>query len=469
MKIIYNAFLVDEKISDFGFLMISDKKIVAVELGKFLTQKDVEQKLKSVYRASSYNDKSKIEFIDAHGLTIMPAFIDMHAHFRYPGQTQKEDLDSALNAAKAGGFGTLVLMPNTTPIISSLDAARVVMNEVSKKNLSRVFQSVSITNNFNGNDTSQLDFLCKEEVPLITEDGCDVENSSVMLEAMQKAAQKGIIVSCHCEDFSLRNKAKKYRERALSLMKEFNIPAWGVIDNDLLKNIPQNVLEKITQNIKRASLLLELAEDIATARNILIAQKAGCHIHIAHVSTAKSIQAIREAKANANSNGFKITCEATPHHIALTGTTIPKIFAFVNPPLRTQNDVTSLVEALRDGTVDVISTDHAPHTMEDKKAGSPGFSGLETAYAVCNTVLVLRNCFTQNKLSSLMSAQPARILGLNKGLLCKGYDADFVFVDTNKKWIVDTNQFFSKGKASPFTGEELTGKVLSLFIGGNKV
>jgi dihydroorotase len=166
---------------------------------------------------------------------------------------------------------------------------------------------------------------------------------------------------------------------------------------------------------------------------------------------------------------FKVTCEVTPHHLALSGEEEPLIRALVNPPLRTEEDRLAVIEALRDGTADVISTDHAPHTADDKAAGSPGFSGAETAFAVCNTVLVKENGFTLSELSKLMSANPARILGLKKGLLEPGYDADLVILDTEKRWEVHGADFKSKGKATPFEDETLTGKVEELFIAGKRI
>ena len=173
--------------------------------------------------------------------------------------------------------------------------------------------------------------------------------------------------------------------------------------------------------------------------------------------------------AEKKSGGFEITCEVTPHHLALCGTDEPYIRALVNPPLRSEDDRVALIEALRDGTADVISTDHAPHTLDDKAAGAPGFTGLETAYAVCNSVLVKDCQFSPRKLSQLMSANPARILGLNKGLLRPGYDADLTVIDPDEEWIVDSASFYSKGKATPFEGKKLTGRVKNLFIDGRLV
>ncbi len=460
--VIYNCTLLDESVRKKGALVIRNKKIIRVLHGNFKVFKDIEQAL-----ASSKDLGSEPVFIDAKGLTLTPAFIDMHAHFRYPGQTQKEDLDSGLAAAAAGGFGTLVLMPNTLPVVSSKEAALRIDAEAAGRKKAKVFQTVSITKDFGGESIEHLSALDKKNIPVISEDGHDVLSAAVMLEGMKIAAKKKIIVSCHCEDPELAAKAKIFRTRALTLMAEYKIPAWGAIDKKTLKAVPKNALKEIVQNIKEANSLLELAEDIATERNIRLAQKAGCHIHLCHVSTVKSIEACRRAKAEQknHTNGFKITSEVTPHHLGIEGTAVPQIFAFVNPPLRTHADREALIDALRNGTADCIATDHAPHTAADKAGGSPGFTGLETAYALCNTVLCGREKFSGQKLSALMSANPARILGLKKGLLREGYDADLVLVDPKELWKVNSAEFKSKGKATPLEGKTLTGRVKA-FISG---
>ena len=491
MTIIYNARIVDESADKKGAVIIEGTKIKCVFYGTFKSaesvlraanvgktknaaQTEIAGKTKNAAgagRNSSLSKSSSMTEIDAHGLVLAPAFIDMHAHFRYPGQTQKEDLDSALKAAAAGGFGTLVLMPNTNPVVSSKDEALKVDQEAAARKKSKVFQTVSITANFDGTSTAHLAALDKKTTPVISEDGHDVLSAAVMLEGMKIAAKKKIIVSCHCEDPELAAAARAFRKKALDLMAKHKIPAWGSVDKKVLAAVPKAALLEIVNNIKEANSLLELAEDAATERNILLAQKAGCHIHLCHVSTVKSVTAARRAKAEEKNykNGFKITFEITPHHLALEGTAVPKIFAFVNPPLRTANDRAALLTALKDGTADCIATDHAPHTMEDKAAGAPGFTGLETAYAVCNTVLCKQEKMNAQKLMALMSTRPARILGLKKGLVKEGYDADLVLLDPDKKWRVDSSQFYSKGKATPLDGKTLTGRVVATIVAGQRI
>ena len=288
---------------------------------------------------------------------------------------------------------------------------------------------------------------------------------------MKKAAEKNIIVSCHCEDPSLAQAARPYRERALGFMAHYGIPAGKV--NVETPNVPKAINFEIDGNLTKANSLLALAEDTATIRNIEIAKMAGCHVHICHCSTKTSMDAVRRAKediALGNTNdGFECTVEVTPHHLALVGTDAPNIRALVNPPLRSDDDRRSIIEALRDGTVDAIATDHAPHTQEDKAKGSPGFSGIETAFAVCNTILVKKEGFSLSKLSRLMSENPARLLRIESGRIKTGYNADLVLVNPDEEWIVNSETFRSKGKSTPLEGKRLTGKVHATFFGGKQV
>lgn len=431
--LIYNARLIDEGMDrENSALLIADGKIERI-----LTNEE----------AAPIMQAAGTDLFDAHGLVVMPAFIDMHAHFRDPGLTQKEDVESGSRAAVAGGFGTLVLMPNTNPVISSQDAAIANNRRGAQIGLADLIQSVSITRDFGGTDISHLNELDKKIVPLITEDGHEVQDSAVMYEAMTIAARKGIIVSCHCEDPFLAAAARPLRKTALEELSKGN-------------------REEAARLLARADELLRLAEDTATDRNIRLAAAAGCHLHLCHVSTAHCLEsAVRAKKA-----GQKLSLEVTPHHIGLTGSTMPDIFNIVNPPLRAEDDRQALIAALKSGDADAISTDHAPHTMQDKKSGSPGFSGLETAFAVCHTNLVLGGVMDLRTLSARMSASPARLLSLgDRGFLKAGYRADLAVVDTGRIWTVRGEAFCSKGKFSPWENRELTGKVTASFHSGRKV
>ena len=430
--LIYNVQLVDYKLNTPGAVETADGIITAVITNK----NEIERRFQKTSDGT--------ELINGNGLTLLPAFVDMHAHFRYPGQTQKEEPQTALRAAAAGGFGTLVLMPNTTPVMSNFETAKQIQAELCAYGLADVIQTMSISADFKGTDTSHLDNITKSDIPVISEDGHDVQSAALMLQAMRKCAEKGIIVSCHCEEVSLVPLAAVPRKKAVELQKT------GANAKTLAPLFDE------------AEKILALAEDTATERNLRIAHTAGCNIHIAHVSTRESIDAVRRAK---KTDGSRVTCEVTPHHLALTNTRNE----FVNPPLRSEADRQALLEAIKDGTVDVISTDHAPHTESDKQNGACGFTGLETAFAVCYTNLVKTNLITINKLSELMSANPAKRLGLDCGALAEGKKADLVLADLNRNWKVDSSKFFSKGKYSPFNGEVLSGRITATFHNGRKV
>ncbi|MBQ9539546.1 MAG: dihydroorotase [Treponema sp.] len=435
--LIYNARLVDE---------LTDRDDLAILVSGGKIEKLVDRQETSALVASG-GSKAGLELFDAHGQAVMPAFIDMHAHFRDPGLTQKEDLESGSKAAAAGGFGTLVLMPNTSPVVSSQEAALANDKRGREIGLAELFQSVSITQGFDGKTLSHLECLDRTVVPLITEDGHEVQDSSVMYEAMKMAAKKKIIVSCHCEDPFLAEAARPLRKAAL-------------------EKLSAGEKEEAARLLAKADELLRLAEDVATDRNIRLAAATGCHLHLCHVSTAHCLEsAVRAKKA-----GQELSLEVTPHHIGLTGVGMPGIFNIVNPPLRAEEDRQALIEALISGDADVVATDHAPHTEQDKKNGSPGFSGLETAFAVCYKNLVLDKGMRMKALSSRMSASPARLLSLaDRGLLKPGCRADLAVVDLAQSWTVQGRDFQSKGKFSPWEGSELTGKISATFHEGRKV
>ena len=441
ITIIENARIVDAEADFYGSIVFSEDGIIDVAPDS----SDVsvrESACGAVGGGAGSSDALEVRFpdatvIDAAGKTVMPAFIDMHVHFRYPGQTEKEDLVSGSRAAAAGGVGTVVLMPNTTPVVSSVEQAVAINEEIQRIGLIDAFQTVSITNGFSGTDTSHLDEVCRAfpAVPVITEDGKDVADASVMEEAMRKCAEKGIIVSCHCEDPALVPTAKKLRTE---------------------------------KRFREAEAVLAEAENSFTARNIELALKTGCRIHIAHASTKAALEAVRRVKATEKGKKL-VTCEVTPHHIALSNSSDAMCAELVNPPLRSEEDRRAVVDSLLAGTADVISTDHAPHTAADKASGACGFTGIELSFAVCNTTLVKSGIMTLSKLSSFMSAVPAKLLNLKKGRLLPGYASDIVLVAPDEEQTVDSASFYSKGKYTPFNGKTLTGKVLRTFHRGKQV
>lgn len=438
LLLIYNARLVDANIDrKKSAILLSGSKIAG------FPEKDALKKLLTDDKVAKFN---------AQGAAVMPGFIDTHAHFRDPGLTQKEDITTGSMAAAAGGYTTCVLMPNTNPVCSSQKMAEENIAKAKEAGFCNVIQSVSITKDFDGKTISHLETLNPKVVPVITEDGKEVMDSGVMFDAMCTAAKKKLIVACHCEDPFLAAKARPYRMDALKII------------HGTSAKLSSTEKTKAVNLLKTADALLAQAEDAATLRNIRLAKDAGCHIHLCHVSTEVCVEAAKKAKAE----GQKITFEITPHHIGLSGEKAPNIFNLVNPPLRSEKDRQALINALKDGTADCIGTDHAPHTAEDKKIGAPGFSGIETSFAVCNTVLVKENGMSLKQLSKLMSANPAEILGLkNVGLLEEGYDADLTIVDTEKEWKVCGEEFASKGKFTPLEGKKLTGQVVATFLKGN--
>ncbi|MBC2579831.1 dihydroorotase [Clostridium sp. DJ247] len=357
------------------------------------------------------NLNKNCSIIDAKGLTLMPSFVDLHVHFRDPGLTYKEDIESGSLAAVRGGYTLVNLMANTNPVCSTMDTVNYVLDKAKDIGLIDVHQTVSITDNFDGKTTSHIDKL-HESVKVLSEDGKDVMDSKVMLEAMMKAKESNKIVMCHSEEHNL------------------------------------------------TEISTRLAEDTMTWRNIALAQFAGCAAHIAHVSTKGSMEYIIEAKKK----GYKITCEVAPHHIALCNSDYR-----VNPPIREKEDVDYLINAIKDGWVDAISTDHAPHTKEDKENGAPGISGIETAFSICYTALVKQGHITLNELSDIMSRRPAALLEARKGKIEIGYNGDLVLVDTEKEYVISSEDFQSKGKNTPFNGKRVFGQILKTIKNGKVV
>ena len=316
--------------------------------------------------------------LDAGGLTVLPAFVDLHCHWRTPGFEYKEDIETGSRAAAAGGYTFVNLMP--------------------------------ITENFDGKTIDHLKTL-PASVKFITEDGHGVQDNATMARAFAICTQRDITVMSHAEDME--------------------ISPWDY----------------------------RLAEDIETVRNCWLSEYYQTRLHMCHVSTRGAIEAIQMAKLR----GAPVTCEVTPHHLWFTNDTCDYR---VNPPIRTADDVQALIDAIRSGVVDAIATDHAPHSEEDKLKGMAGMVGSETAFGVCYTKLCKEEGLPLELLSHLMSTRPAEILGLAKGQLEPGYDADFVLVDLDTPYTVDKNKLHSKSHNCPFDGAQLYGRVCATVKGG---
>ncbi|MCB2290739.1 dihydroorotase [Clostridium sp. CS001] len=358
------------------------------------------------------NLKKDCETINGEGYILAPSFIDLHSHFREPGYTYKEDLLSGSMAAVRGGYTAVNLMANTNPVCSSMEIIETVLERAREINLVDIHQCASITQDLKGESIKHLCELTNA-VKFISDDGRGVSNSRIMLEAMLKAKEKNLTIISHAENEEL-------------------------VDVDT-----------------------RLAENMMTWRDITLSKFTGCKLHLAHVSTKEAMKDIIEGKLQ----GAQITCEVTPHHLALTSETEYR----VNPPIRETEDVNFLIKAIKDGFVDAIATDHAPHSPEDKIKGAPGMTGLETSFSVCFTKLVGEGHITLNKLSEIMSKNPAKIMKLNKGEVKIGYEGDLVLLDTKYKYIIDASKFSSKGKNSPFDGSTVMGKVMCTIKSGSIV
>lgn len=346
------------------------------------------------------------ETIDGKGLVLMPAFIDTHAHFRDPGFEYKEDIESGSKAAVRGGYTTVTLMPNTKPVCSSKKVLDYVVNKGKEVGLVDLYQTVSITKNLSGEEINHLrEFEGNPNVKAITDDGKGVSDSKIMMEAMKIAKENNWIVMSHAES-----------------------PEFSKVD-------------------------MRLAENMMTWRDITLAKFVDCRLHMSHVSTKEAMKYIIEGK----NDGVKVTCEITPHHLALNN----KISNYrVNPPIREEEDVNFLIKAIKMNYVDCIGTDHAPHSNEDKEKGAPGMIGIEQAFSICYTKLVKENNISLNKLSQLMSGNVAKLLNINKGKLQPGFIGDLVLIDLNKKRIFKEEDIVSRSKNTPFNGMEFYGDVV---------
>lgn len=367
------------------------------------------------------------EVINAAGKLVCPGFIDMHVHLREPGFEYKEDIISGTRAAAAGGFTTVCCMPNTDPVIDNGTVAGFVKQKAGQYGLVNVLPIGCITKKQEGNEIAAMGELFEAGCVAVSDDGKPVMNSSVMRNALDYAKMFKMPVLSHCEDANLARDGQMH--------EGYYSTIYG------LKGIPA------------------AAEEVMAARDILLAKLTGGRVHICHISTPGSIDLIRRAKAE----GVRVTCEATPHHLTLTDELVGNYDANtkVNPPLRPLEYVQALREALTDGTIDCIATDHAPHHRESKDCeyvlASFGISGLETAVAVIMEYLVDKDILDIEKMVSLFTTGPAKVLGLEAGTLSAGKVADLTIIDPEAVKKVDVTNFYSKGKNTPFNGLDLKG------------
>ncbi|MEI6213269.1 MAG: dihydroorotase [Desulfuromonadales bacterium] len=376
--------------------------------------------------------------VNAAGKYVVPGLIDMHVHLRDPGLEYKEDIVSGTRAAAAGGFTSVCCMPNTKPCIDNKAVVSYIISKAKNEGFCNVFPVGNITYGMNGERMAEMGELKESGCVAVSDDGKPVCNSELMMRSLQYARGIGIMVISHAEELSLAG---------TGVMNE------GFTSTELgLKGIPR------------------VAEDIATARDIMLAEYTGSPIHVAHVSTKGAVRIIREAKAR----GVKVTCETAPHYFTLTDDAVRgyNTAAKMNPPLREADDVAAVKEGLKDGTIDCIATDHAPHNIDEKDVefneALNGIIGLETSLPL-SLKLVEEGVLSLNQLIEKMSCNPSKILDLQRGTLKTGSVADVTLIDPSIEWTVEKEKLASKSKNSPFLGWKLKGKACATILAGKTV
>ncbi len=377
---------------------------------------------------------------DARGKLVFPGFIDLHAHLRQPGQEHKETLETGMAAAAKGGFTTILCMPNTEPVIDSRMVVEGVLEEAQRVGTINVFPIGAITRGQRGEDMTDIFELKEAGCLALSDDGHSVANTQIMRHAVEYARMAGILVMEHCEDPHLICGGVMNEGSCSTLLG--------------LKGLPG------------------MSETIIIGRDIELARYLKTNIHFCHVSLKRSVDLIREAKKN----GIAVSAEACPHHFSLTEDALKDFDtnAKVNPPLRTKEDVEALKQGLKDGTIDCIATDHAPHALEEKELDfdhAPfGMIGLETALGLAAAELVAAGIIDWPRLAGLMSAAPARLIGLkNKGVIEEGKDADFTVIDPEREWVFRKEDIASMSKNSPFIGRTFKGMVAATVCRGRVV
>ena len=386
-------------------------------------------------KTQNFKDQGKVKTIDLPGMIITPGLIDMHVHLREPGFEYKETIASGCAAAVAGGFTSVACMPNSSPINDNRSITEFIKRKASEAALTNVYPIGAISKDSAGSQLTEFWDLKEAGIIALSDDGKPVMDAALMRRALEYASSLGLPVISHCEDINLSGGG---------LMNE------GYYSTILgLRGIPS------------------IAEEVMVARDILIAEFTKTSVHIAHVSTAGSVQLIREARKR----GLRVTAETAPHYFTLTDESLQSYDTNfkINPPLRGPDDLAAIKEGLTDGTLDVIACDHAPHGRTDKEVefeyATCGISGLETSLGL-SLQLIHDGILSWPELTAKMSTNPARILGLSKGTLKAGADGDITVIDPELKWTVDVKAFRSRGKNSPFHGHQMQGRAILTIVSG---
>lgn len=384
-------------------------------------------------------EKQADTVIDAAGCYVMPGLIDLHVHFRDPGLTYKEDIETGSKAAAKGGFTTVCCMPNTKPVVDNVETVKYIIEKGEKTGLTNVLPVGAVTKNMAGVEITDVEELKKAGICAISEDGKSVMNSGVYRKAMKNAAKANVPILAHCEDI--------------------NLVEGGVI------NLGDKSSELGVKGISNA------VEDVIAMRDIMLAKETGATLHLCHCSTKDSVEMVKRAKEE----GIKVTAEVCPHHFSMCSDDITSNDGNfkMNPPLRAREDMEALIKGLQDDIMDVISTDHAPHSAEEKAKDlehAPfGIVGLETSVALTVTNLVKKGYLTPMQMAAKMSYNPAKVLGIPKGTLDEGKIADITIIDPDKEYTIDVNTFESKGKNTPFDGYKVSGEVEYTILNGKVV
>lgn len=383
--------------------------------------------------------ESDAQVIDARGLVVCAGFVDMHVHLREPGFEHKETIATGLAAAAAGGFTSVAPMANTRPVTDSPETIRFIKDRAAQCDGAHLFPIGAISLGQKGQELTDPEALKKAGAVALSDDGVPVQNANLLRDAMILARRHNLTILSHCEDADMVGNRAVNEGRISRQLRIDGRPA--------------------------------IAEEIQVARDAMLAEETGAAVHICHISTAKAVAIVRRYKKK----GVQITCETCPQYFTLTEDEIltKGSMARVNPPLRTKVDVEGIIEGLRDGTIDAIATDHAPHSLEEK--GRPlteapsGMVGLETALGVTLTSLYHTGLMDLSDILRKMTMNPACILRIPKGRLSVGADGDVVLFDPEERWTVDPSRFRSMGRNTPFAGAELRGRVKYTIVGGEIV